>query len=340
MAQQFAYPKTENELQKLLDNMYSYSKSAIEKGDIPRIKGLYEIITSEPVILTAIHNIKANKGSNTPGVDNETIRPDILEQKHPIIVPKIVNILDDYQPQPVRRVYIPKPGKSELRPLGIPVINNRIAEECIRLVLEPILEAQFFVHSYGFRPMRDTHQAIERVNFIAHSTNYNWVVEGDIRKFFDTVNHSVLIRKLWHMGIRDRRVLMIIKKMLKTGIFKEIDVNPLGTMQGGILSPLLANVYLDSFDQWVTREWENKTTRHTYSTNSQKLAALKRTNLKPAYLIRYCDDWVILTNSRDNAERIKYRISQYLKRRLKIELSEEKTKITNIRKQAISFPRY
>lgn len=185
--------------------------------------------------------------------------------------------------------------------------------------------------------MRDAHMALERTTFIVHKIGCHWIIEGDISKFFDNVNHTKLIKKLWHMGIRDRRVLMIIKVMLKAGIMDELKENPIGTPQGGIISPLLANAYLNTLDQWIIREWENKKTRHKYSDQSHQIRALKKTKLKPAYLIRYADDWILITNTKSNAEKWKRRIAKYLGTNLKLKLSEEKTLITNIKKRPIKF---
>ena len=141
----------------------------MEKKELPRFKGLLEIISSETVILSAIHNIKANQGSQTPGSDGETMRENILEKDYPEVISRVQAALKDYHPDPVRRVYIPKPGKTEKRPLGIPAVIDRIIQECVRIVIEPILEAQFFAHSYGFRPMRDAHMALERTSYIVHT---------------------------------------------------------------------------------------------------------------------------------------------------------------------------
>ncbi|MDA8335001.1 MAG: reverse transcriptase domain-containing protein [Peptococcaceae bacterium] len=240
MVQQLDYlkePQTESELRGLLDRMYAAAFEARQNGTPPHFKGLLEIISSEVVILTAVHNIKANSGSETPGSDGETMRDNILEMDYQEVVARVRESLKHYRPAPVRRVYIPEPGKAEKRALGIPAIIDRIVQECVRVVIEPIPEAQFFAHSYGFRPMRDTHMALERVTHVVHRTGYHWVIEGDISKFFDNVDHAILINKLWHMGIRDRRVLMLIKAMLKAGIMGEIIENPLGTPQGGIMTP-------------------------------------------------------------------------------------------------------
>ncbi len=313
MAHKLDYPKSESEFRKLQDEMFRLSKEAREKNDIPRFKGLLEVISSETVILTAIHKIKTNHGSQTPGSDGETMRENILEKDYPEVISRVQESLKDYHPAPVRRVFIPKPGKTEKRPLGIPAVIDRVIQECVRLVIEPILEAQFFAHSYGFRPMRDAHMALGRITDLTHKTGYHWIIEGDISKFFDDVNHTKLVKKLWHMGIRDRRVLMIIKAMLKAGIMDELSVNPKGTPQGGIISPLLANAYLNTLDQWIIREWESKETKTSYSRKCHKIRALKKSSkLKPAYLIRYADDWCLVTSSKSNAEKWKWRIAKYL----------------------------
>ena len=165
------------------------------------------------------------------------IKPlEIFLKKYDKVIELVREGLENYKPLPVRRVWIEKPGKKEKRPLGIPTIVDRIIQECVRTVIEPIMEAQFIKHSYGFRPMRSAHQAMERLNNVLHTTGHHWVVEGDISKFFDNVNHRVLIKKLHNLGIHDKRVLMIIKSMLEAGIMGELDKNNIGTPQGGIIS--------------------------------------------------------------------------------------------------------
>ncbi|ATW25280.1 group II intron reverse transcriptase/maturase [Candidatus Formimonas warabiya] len=339
MEQQSDYPILKNEwdLHNYLDELYAKARMAKERGEKPKFKGLLEIISSPITIQTAVHNIKSNRGAETPGSDDTTIR-DFLEKPFGEVIHAVQEGLKNYQPIPIRRVHIPKPGKQETRPLGIPSIFDRVIQECIRLVIEPILEAQFFNHSYGFRPYRDAHMALERITNIVHQTGYHWVIEGDISKFFDTISHTKLIKQLWHLGIRDRRILMLIKQMLKTGIMNEVKVNPEGTQQGGIISPLLANAYLNTFDEYIANAWENKKTRHQYAFANGRLRALRNQGtLKPAYLVRYCDDWVIITNTKKNAERWKNHIQQKLKDQLKLKLSEEKTKLTCVKKSPISF---
>lgn len=338
MVQQFKAPNTESELRRLQDELYATTKSQIEKGDLPRFKGLLEMMSSETVILTAIHNIKANKGSETAGTDRRTMRADILQRDYGKTIKRIKSKLFDYHPNDVRRQWIPKPGKNEKRPLGIPTIDDRIVQECVRIILEPVMEAQFFKHSYGFRPWRDTHMALERIKDQVKRVGYYWIIEGDISKFFDKVNHTVLLKKLWHMGVRDKRVLMVIKEMLKAGVMGECKTSQLGSPQGGVISPLLANVYLHSMDEWITREWENKSTKRSYSSSRNQYQSMNRySNLKPAYLVRYADDWILLTNTKENALKWKERISKYLSTTLKLELSKEKTLITNIKRKPIQF---
>lgn len=339
MDQEFDYPNlTDKSLRELLDEMYRKSKEAKERKQSPSFKGLLEIIQSEVVITKAIHTLKANRGSNTPGSDGETMQENILQQDYPHIIELVRESLKRYCPKPVKRQYIDKPGKTEKRPLGIPTIVDRVIQECVRMVIEPILEAQFFAHSYGFRKYRDASMAIARITNLVHDTGYHWVVEGDISKFFDNVDHSVLIKKLWHMGIKDRRVLMIIKAMLKAGVMHECQSNDIGTPQGGIISPLLANAYLDSFDQWIIREWEEKETRHHYSQQNSRLRALRDDGiLKPAFLVRYADDWVLITNSKKNAVKWKDRIDKFLGDKLKLTLSRDKTLITNVCSKPIKF---
>lgn len=340
MAQQFDYPKTETELRALLDKLYQQSREAREAGERPAFKGLLEIMSAEATIVTAIHNIKSNHGSDTPGVDNKTMKRDYLQKSYKWVINDIRAAFEKFEPQKVRRKYIDKPGKKEKRPLGIPTIRDRIVQECMRIVMEPIMEAQFFEHSYGFRPMRDTAMALERLNFITFHTGYYWFVEGDISKCFDHIDHATLLRRLYHMGIKDRRVLQIIKQMLKAGVLDECEVNEEGTMQGGIISPLLANVYLDIMDEWITKQWELKHTEHAYIQDSAKRRALKKTNLVPGFLVRYADDFVIITDSREHAEFWKASLQAFLKTGMKLTLSKEKTLITDVRKKHACFLGY
>jgi len=341
MARELGIPRTESQFKLMQDKMYELSKEAFEEGNRPSFKSLVEIASSKTVILTAIKELSRNKGSETPGTDGHTLREFFLEEDNvELVFERIQAQFNNYKPKMVRRVYIPKPGKDEFRPLGIPAIIDRVIQKCIKMVIEPILEAQFFEHSYGFRPYRNQGMAINRIKQMVER-GYYWTVEGDISKCFDKVNHNVLIKRLWNMGVKDKRLLIIVKKMLKAGIMGEMEKNEMGTPQGGIISPLLANVYLDAMDSWITREWENKKTKHKYVSKNSKMSELRRgarsRNLKPVFLIRFADDWVLLTNSKRNAEKYKFRVGKFLNESLKLQLSDEKTTIINARKKAIKF---
>ena len=340
MAQKFDYPETETQLREILDKLYQHSKEVHDSGGRPAFKGLIEIMSAEATIITAIHNMKSNHGSETPGVDSKTMQKDYLQKPFSRVVKDIQSAFRHFEAQEIRRKYIDKPGKSEKRPLGIPTIRDRIVQECMRIVLEPILEAQFFYHSYGFRPMRDTAMALQRINYLTFQTGYHWIVEGDISKCFDRIDHSILLKRLYHMGIKDRRVLQIIKAMLKAGVMGECKVNEEGTPQGGLISPLLANAYLDMMDEWITGQWEQKRTRYQYAQQGKRLYSLRKTALTPGFLVRYADDFVIITDTRAHAESWKNRLQVFLQTRMKLTLSTEKTLITDVRRKYIKFLGY
>lgn len=340
MAQQFNYPDSETELRAIQDDLYRQAKAARDQNEHPSFKGLIEIMSAKATIVTAIHNIKANKGAKTPGVDGVTIQ-NYLQSREDWVINDIQSAFRHYVPKFVRRKYIDKPGKKEKRPLGIPTIRDRIIQECVRIVLEPMMEAQFYEHSYGFRPMRDTKMALERITGTVHQNGWHWIVEGDISKCFDKINHNILLKRLYHMGVKDTRVIQIVKAMLKAGIMDECEVNEEGTPQGGILSPLLANVYLDILDKFVAKQWIDKKTEHQYTRQESKTHALaKRSNLIPGVLVRYADDFVIVTDSREHAEFWKDKVGSFLEKEMKLHLSAEKTLITDVRKRYIQFLGY
>jgi group II intron reverse transcriptase/maturase len=330
-------PSNEAELNKLLQDIYLKAKENYESDIESNFTGILEIITSEANIVTSIHKIKANKGSHTAGVDDKEI-DDYLDKGFDEVIEIVRTKLYNYKPDMVRRVWIPKPGKSEKRPLGIPTIVDRIIQECVRNVIEPIAEAQFFEHSYGFRPMRSADMAIARIKRINFTAKCYWVVEGDIKGFFDNIDHNTMINSLWNLGIRDKRVLSIIKQMLKSGVMDDCSRSELGTPQGGIISPLLANIYLNRFDNFMTGDFERKKLKRPHSRRDGEISAMRNhSNLKTCYYVRYADDWVILTDNKEDAERLKFKAKRYLHDTLKLDLSEEKTLITNVSSKPIKF---
>lgn len=316
-------------MQDTFDWLYDRSKKRATNG-----LRLYEIITSRKNILLAYRNIKANTGSKTQGTDGLTIKDYKIKDEIKFIE-KIRNTLKDYKPNSVRRVKIPKPNGKK-RPLGIPTMRDRLIQQMFKQILEPICEARFHNHSYGFRPNRSTHYAMSRSQFLINRAELHHVVDIDIKGFFDNVNHTKLLKQMYDIGIKDRRVLRIVGKMLKAPIKSE-GIPTKGTPQGGILSPLLSNIVLNELDWWISDQWETFKTNHRYSGNGSKCKALKTTSLKEMYIVRYADDFKIFTRNYKGAQKIFYAVKDFLKNNLKLDISMVKSKITNLRKKSSEF---
>ena len=295
---------------------------------------IYDIITSRKNILLAFRTIKSNKGSKTPGTDGKII-DDIKEFTENELVNVIQTKLENYQPKKVRRKWIEKEN-GKLRPLGIPCILDRIIQQCFKQILEPIAEAHFYKHSYGFRPLRSTHHAMARVQFLINQAQLHYVVDIDIKGFFDNVNHNLLIKQLWNLGIHDRKVTACISKMLKAEIDKE-GIPFKGVPQGGILSTLLSNIVLNDLDQWVAGQWEFFPLSKNYKSKVGERYAKKRTNLKEGYLVRYADDFKVLCRDGKTAQKWYHAVRLYLKERLQLDISPEKSQIVNLRKRESEF---
>ena len=325
---------TEAEMKQTLDFLYEKSKEGIA------FTGLVEAMVNEVTIVTAIHNIKSNKGSKTAGVDQMKMDR-YLQMPREELIALIRDNFSNYRPRPARRVYIPKKN-GKLRPLGIPTVLDRIIQECVRIIIEPICEAKFYPHSYGFRPYRAQKHAIRDIVNVINSATRSpdqpvWAVEGDIKGCFDNINHRILLKKIWRIGIHDKRVIKMIQQMLKAGYIEESLMNDteVGTMQGGILSPLLSNVYLNDFDWFVGRMYMEPHRKCKHKCNDTR--RLKWSGVTPKYNYRFADDWVILTSTEQEAYRLKRMLTKYFKAKMKLELSQEKTFVTDLRTEGIHF---
>lgn len=278
------------DFQDIQDKLYADSKAGKE------FKHLIELITLPQNIKLAYRNLKKNRGSRTAGTDKRTIE-NLAKLSEEKLIQLVQRKFVWYVPQAVRRVEIPK-GDGKMRPLGIPTILDRLIQQCILQVLMPICEAKFHDHSYGFRPNRSQEHAMAQVMKNMQCTNLHFVVDVDIKRFFENVNHGKLLKQIWAMGIRDKKLISIISVMLKAEI-AEIGFPEKGTPQGGIISPLLSNVVLN--------------------------------------IVRYADDFRILCRTKSEAERIRIAVSKWLWERLRLEVSPEKTRIVNVKKKYSEF---
>lgn len=333
------------QMQDTFDNLYSKSRN----GEI--FQNLMPLILSRENILLAYRNIKSNGGSKTRGTDKVVI-DGIGRLSAEKYVEKLRYIVagskHGYRPKAVRRKEIPKPN-GKLRPLGIPCMWDRLVQQCIKQILEPICEAKFSENSYGFRPLRSVEHAIQRIYQLMQRANLHYVVEFDIKGFFDNVDHSKLIKQIWSLGIRDKHLLYVIKQILKAPIKMpdgEIQHPKKGTPQGGIISPLLANIVLNELDHWIDSQWIEHpiTKKYSYKVNSNgskdlghAYRAMKTTGLKEMYIVRYADDFRILCRTKSEAERIRIAVSKWLWERLRLEVSPEKTRIVNVKKKYSEF---
>ncbi|WP_107838098.1 group II intron reverse transcriptase/maturase [Metasolibacillus meyeri] len=311
-------------------------------------KNLYRLIVSRQNIICAYDCLKRNTGSHAKGVDGlniENINQVSIEQ----LVSTVRERLKDYHPDPVKRVYIEK-DNGKRRPLGIPTIWDRMIQQCIKQIIEPICERKFAHNSYGFRPKRSQENALADVMKSLNLSKHKYIVNVDIKSFFDNVNHKILVNQLWSIGIRDKSVLAIIKKMLKAKILEpngQLITPTKGTPQGGILSPLLSNVVLNDLDHWVNDQWiecgieiSSITLRFNKngSPTGDKYKHLRTySTLKEGRLVRYADDFVITCKTYNEAVRWSNAVTNYLKRRLKLDVENTKSKIINLRKHYSEF---
>lgn len=326
------------DMQTAFDKLYADSVSGRQ------FRNLVELIQRPENIMLAYRNLRKNSGSKTAGVDKKTIS-DLNKWSDKKLVNHVQRKLDWYVPNAVRRVEIPK-DNGKKRPLGIPTIMDRLIQQCILQVLEPICEAKFFKRSNGFRPTHSAENAIAQAERMIQNIGCYYVIDIDIHGFFDNVNHGKLLKQMWALGIRDKKLLSIISAMLKAEV-AGIGFPEKGTPQGGIISPLLSNIVLNELDWWVASQWEEMPTMRNYvhriyangtPDKSNTIRALRSyTKLKECYLVRYADDFKIFCKKHSDAVKLFEATKQWLWERLGLEISPEKSKIVNVKRHYSEF---
>jgi group II intron reverse transcriptase/maturase len=275
---------------------------------------LYDKVCREDVLRAAYAQVRANKGA--PGIDQQSF--EMIEKEVGVgtflseLRAKLV--AKRYKPLPVRRVYIPKADGTQ-RPLGIPVIADRVVQAAVKIAIEPLFEAVFKDFSYGFRPRKNAHQALREIykwlNFKCH-----WVVDADLKSYFDTIPHDKLLLTVQSKVI-DRSVVKLIAMWLKAGVMEEMSVRTAttGTPQGGVISPLLANLYL----HWLDQTWDKR----KFGERSHD-----------AHLVRYADDFVILCKERPD---FYLEQARQVLDRLGLTLNAKKTRVLNVEAEPFDF---
>jgi nicotine oxidoreductase len=338
-------------------------------------KDLFRLLRKEDIWIAAYENIKSNKGAMTPGMNKETLDGTCLKRLRRLQS----KVLDEsYQFTPVRQTRIPKPN-GQKRPLGIPTPNDKLVQEVIRMLLEAIYESNFDNRSFGFRSGLGVHDALQYVE--RQFRWVDWVIEGDIKNAYPTIEHNKLCDIL-RIRMEDERFMNLIRKSLKCGVFDNVRTlySNLGVPQGSIVSPILANIYYNELDKWVTQKAEevyvekspirhpqykkleyqirklskqieetNRNSKHHDELVREIKRRIQERNQTPSLLdqgieiryTRYADDWIIgIRGPRQLAEQVKDELDCFLQNQLKQKLHPDKTKITNLRAGKISFLGY
>ncbi|MET8816153.1 group II intron reverse transcriptase/maturase [Streptomyces sp. NPDC004549] len=265
-----------------------------------RFDDLFNLVYDPATLLVAFERVAGNKGAKTPGVDGLTAVNVEEEIGASGFLEDLRRVLKsgEFRPLPVRERKIPKPGGSgKVRKLGIPTIADRVVQAALKLVLEPIFEADFLPVSYGFRPKRRAHDAIAEIQMFG-TKGYRWVLDADIEACFDSIDHTALMDRV-RGQVKDKRVLALVKAFLKAGVLTEggwREETYTGTPQGGILSPLLANIALTALDEHVHGPWSQGGEQST----GGKRAWRRKKGLPCWRIVRFADDFVVMVNGRES----------------------------------------
>jgi RNA-directed DNA polymerase len=289
-----------------------------------RFDDLFNLVCDPAFLVVAWKRVRGNRGARSAGVDGVAPRSIVVGEEAFLVRLRDDLKAGDFRPLPVRQGMIPK-SSGKLRALGIPTARDRTVQASLKLVLEPIFEADFKPCNYGFRPRRRAHDAIAEIHHLA-TNSYEWVLEGDITACFDEISHPALLAKV-RDRIGDRRVVALVKAFLKSGVLSEDGITrdtKTGTPQGGILSPLLANIALSVLDEHFAEVWAS------YGKFSSQRMRRRRKGLPTCRLVRYADDFVVLVSgTREHAEALRAEVASVLTP-MGLRLSEEKTTVAHI----------
>lgn len=304
-----------------------YHRWAKEDREV-RFADVFNLVRHPDYLLVAWDHVARNKGARTAGVDGVTVRHITERGEARALLAEIALSLKDgtYRPSPVRQRLIPKPG-GKSRPLGIPTVTDRVVQQSLRMVLEPIFEADFMPVSYGFRPKRRAHDAVAEIHFYA-SRGYRWVLDADIEGCFDNIDHQAVLDRL-RARITDKPVVSLVRAFLKSGVITELgDMRGTytGTPQGGIISPLLANIALSVLDEAIMAPWMPGGDQATQSGRAKR----RYHGMGNWRIVRYADDFVIMTNGgREDVEQLQQQVIDVLGR-IGLRLSVAKTRIAHL----------
>jgi len=284
------------------------SREGVEKQKERKWYSLIDKIWAKPNLEEAFREVKRNRGA--AGIDRVTIKAFESELEHHLEVVQQALKNKTYRAKPVRRVYIPKADGTQ-RPLGIPTVGDRIVQAAVKRILEPIYEAKFMECSFGFRPGRSTHMALEKIRKDLED-GYRYVIDADLKAYFDTIPHEKLIGMVKETVV-DGSVLSLLEQFLKAGVLDggSFYLNERGSPQGGVISPLLANIYLHPLDKVMTERGHRIT--------------------------RYADDFVICCRTQKGAERVLKSVTKLLEKEMGLTLHPEKTKIVNSKRESFVF---